>query len=963
MPQNLGSERSSVQNPFIYYAQDIGWTYLSPDEALNLRRGESGWLFYPMLRDRLIALNPGVVDSRNAEEIMSRIESVRCSIEGNAEILKWLRGGHSTQAEDEKRRRNVTLIDFEHPANNIFQVTDEWGYTNGQKRSRADVVFLINGVPVAIAETKNARDTDGLDKAVVQLRRYHDETPEMMTAPQVFEATQLHDFYYGVTWSLDRKSIFNWKEEEPGDFEVKVKRFFARERFLKLIKDWIVFFQRDDELKKIVLRQHQTRAVEKVVERALDPVKKRGLVWHTQGSGKTFTMITAARLLLENRAFEKPTVLMLVDRNELEGQLSGWISSVLGEGSARIVRSKKDLKELLRSDYRGLVVSMIHKFDKADKDLCTRESVFVLVDEAHRSTSGDLGNYLEAALPKATIIGFTGTPIDKIAYGKGTFKVFGKDDQPQGYLDKYSIKESIEDGTTLQLNYALAPNEIRVSQELLEKEFFSLAETEGISDIEELNHILERAVNLRAFLKSKDRVHKVAAFVAKHFKENVEPLGYKAFLVGVDREACALYKKELDRVLPPDYSRVVYTSGHNDDKLLAQFKLGEDEEKRVRKAFAKPGEKPKILIVTEKLLTGFDAPILYCMYLDKPMRDHTLLQAIARVNRPYEDLTAKKPAGLVVDFVGIFERLEKALSFDSDEVNAVIKNIDLLKESFARMMRQDAAPYLALCRGRMDDKAVERAVAYFSEPPRREKFFSFFRQLQNLYEIVSPDAMLRDHMADYGKLGALFKTIRAYYSTRRGLYLDLMKKTEAIVRDNVEALGFESISREVPLNEKALDALKRKQAPSGAKVINLARTLIALAQSHGDKQPYLRSIGDRAEEILKSFEERQSDAEHALEDLQALVDEVETAKEKAASSGLEPETFSVYWLLDRAGTKNAVAVAKHVEQAFGRFPHFADNAGDLRLLKAELYKLLIPAVGRERMVETAGQIIKLWGRS
>lgn len=957
----FGSERNSIQNPLISYAKDVGWAYLPPEDALKLRRGAGSWISYATLRDRLIALNPGIVGEHNVGALISRIESVRCSIEGNAAILKWLRGEQSVHAESDKRRRNIALIDFEHPANNVFQVTDEWEYTNGQKRNRADVMFLINGVPVAIAETKNARDPDGLDKAVVQLRRYHEETPEMMTAPQVFEATQLHDFYYGATWNLDRKSIFNWKEEQPGDFETKVKRFFARERFLKLIKDWIVFFQKDDELKKIILRQHQTRAVEKVVERALDPVKKRGLVWHTQGSGKTFTMITAARLLLENSAFEKPTVLMLVDRNELEGQLSGWIANVLGEGRAEVVRSKKHLKELLQSDYRGLVVSMIHKFEKADKDLCSRESVFVLVDEAHRTTGGDLGIFLEAALPKATIIGFTGTPIDKIAYGKGTFKVFGKDD-PQGYLDKYSIAESIADGTTLQLNYALAPNDIRVSQELLEKEFFALAETEGISDIEELNHILERAVNLRAFLKSKDRVQKVAAFVAKHFKENVEPLGYKAFLVGVDREACALYKKELDRVLPPDYSTVVYTSAHNDSKLLAEYKLGADDEKRVRKAFAKPGEKPKILIVTEKLLTGFDAPILYCMYLDKPMRDHTLLQAIARVNRPYEDASAKKPAGLVVDFVGIFERLEKALSFDSDEVNSVIKNIDVLKESFARMMRHEAAPYLALCRGRMDDKAVERGVTHFAEKPVREKFYAFFRQLQNLYEILSPDAMLRDHMADYGKLGALFKTVRAFYSTHRGLYLDLMKKTEAIVRDNVEGLGFESISREVPLNEKALDALKRKQIPAGAKIINLARTLLNLALSHGDKQPYLLSIGDRAEAILKSFEERQATAEDALEDLQALVGEVETAKAKAAKSGLEPATFSVYWLLDRAGAKNAIAVAKEIEAAFGRFPHFPDNAGDLRLLKAELYKLLIPAVGRERMVETAGQVIKLWRR-
>jgi len=473
------------------------------------------------------------------------------------------------------------------------------------------------------------------------------------------------------------------------------------------------------------------RAIEKIVERTLDPEKKRGLIWHTQGSGKTFTMIKAAEQILRHPAFEKPTVVMLVDRNELEGQLSGWIESVLGEGRAIVSRTKQHLREILHSDYRGLVISMIHKFDRADADLCTRTNVFVLADEAHRSTSGDLGNYLLAALPNATMIGFTGTPIDKIAYGKGTFKVFGKDD-PQGYLDKYSIAESVADGTILELHYTLAPNDIQVPREQLETEFLNLVEAEGISEIEELNKILDNAVRLKAFLKASDRVEKVAQLVADHFRKNVEPLGYKAFLVGVDREACALYKKALDKHLPSDYSKVVYTAAHNDSALLAEYHLTEDEEKKVRKAFIKKDVLPKILIVTEKLLTGFDAPILYCMYLDKPMRDHTLLQAIARVNRPYEEEgEIKKPAGYVVDFVGIFENLEKALAFDSDVVASVIKNIDILKERFRVLMRDHAPSYLALCRGPIDDKAIERAIDAFAPKKLVTNFTSFLKSLRH----------------------------------------------------------------------------------------------------------------------------------------------------------------------------------------------------------------------------------------
>src|SRR5579875_2845258 len=269
-----------------------------------------------------------------------------------------------------------------------------------------------------------------------------------------------------------------------------------------------------------------------------------------QGSGKTLTMISIALRLLTTQEGEKPLVVMIVDRNELESQLFKNISAY-GMGSFKVARSKRDLQDILDSDYRGLVVSMIHKFDQIRANSNTRRNVVVLVDEAHRTTGGDLGNYLMGALPNATYIGFTGTPIDNLSRGKGTFKVFGVDDE-QGYLDKYSIAESIEDGTTVQLNYALAPSDLRVERETLERQFLNLAEAEGVSDVEELNGILDRAVELKEMMKAPGRVERIAAFVAQHFRENVEPMGFKAFLVAVDREACALYKRELDKHLPPE---------------------------------------------------------------------------------------------------------------------------------------------------------------------------------------------------------------------------------------------------------------------------------------------------------------------------------------------------------------------------------------------------------------------------
>lgn len=230
---------------------------------------------------------------------------------------------------------------------------------------------------------------------------------------------------------------------------------------------------------------------------------------------------------------------------------------------------------------------------------------------------------------------------------------------------------------------------MRLKDDLLEEEFLKKAEIEGISDIDELNSVLEKAVRLKEFLKNRDRIDKICKFIAEHYQKNIEPLGYKAFVVAVDREACALYKKTLDKYLPSDYSRVVYTSSNNDNELLKEFYISEMDEKRIRKDFLKPLLNPKILIVTDKLLTGYDAPILYCMYLDKPMRDHTLLQAIARVNRPYQlENGNEKPFGFIIDFIGIFSRLKKALAFDSDVVESAVKNIDVIKNNFSNMMRK-----------------------------------------------------------------------------------------------------------------------------------------------------------------------------------------------------------------------------------------------------------------------------------
>ncbi len=961
----FGSERSTVQMPLIRYAEDAGWTYLPPDEAVRLRRGEQGVLLHDVLVERLQRLNPGVVDSLRAKQVADRLGRVPPTIEGNLQAWEYLKGLKTVFVDVEKRERNVRVLDPVNVEANCFHVTDEYAFSNGTHRIRADVAFLVNGVPVILVETKSATHMDGVAEALDQIRRYHREGPELLSLVQLHALTHLVQFYYGATWNLSRKALFNWREEvagnTPADFETLVKTFVAPRRVLRLLTDFILFTRVDGELAKAVLRPHQMRAVERVLARARDGAKRRGLIWHTQGSGKTYTMITVAKKLIEEPAFQNPTVLMLVDRNELEAQLYGNLEAV-GFGNVAVARSKSDLQRLLRSDRRGLILSMIHKFDDIPPNINTRRNVFVLVDEAHRTTGGDLGNYLMGALPNATYVGFTGTPIDRTAHGKGTFKVFGCED-PKGYLDKYSIRESIADGTTVPLHYTLAPNDLLVDRETLQREFLDLADLEGVSEVEEINRVLERAVTLTNMLKNRDRVARVAAFVAQHFRENVEPMGYKAFLVAVDREACAFYKEELDKHLPPAYSRVVISAGHNDLAHLVKHHLSEEAEQAVRKAFRKPGELPQILIVTEKLLTGFDAPILYCMYLDKPMRDHVLLQAMARVNRPYEDEEGRrKPAGFVLDFVGIFDKLEKALAFDSEDVSGVIEGLDVLRDRFAALMATARQEYLPLQAGLVGDKAVEAVLEHFRDRQRRDAFYQFFRELEEVYEILSPDAFLRPFLDDYNEVVAIYRTVRANFEPHVAVDKSFQRKTAELVQQHTRLGGLVPPAETWELNAEALAKIADADQPDTVKVFNLIKALHDLVAEKGRQAPYLISIGQRAQQIAEAFKERQKGTQEALRELQDLIREYKEAEQSRQQRELTPEAFAAYWLLKREGVVDAENVGRRVGVALAQHPYWQDSAEQERALRRETYKALVEAKVQQ-MTEVADRLLTMLRRA
>jgi type I restriction enzyme R subunit len=953
-------EHKTVQSRILAYAEAIGWTVVPRATAEHRRgfdpnapsaeRARNRSLFFDDLLDaKLREFNPRYAEAEGA--LLGQLRHLPASIYGNRDFLELLRNRGKFFDHEEKRERDLILIDYDdsqrppQQRRNIYEVTEEWAYHNGHYGTREDVVFLINGLPVLVIECKNADKEEAIALGIDQIRRYHHETPELFIPQQLFTATDAIGFDYGVSWNTVRRNLFSWKHEQLGNLEAKIHTFCAIPQLLSFLQHYIVFAEKDEELNKYILRQHQTSAVAAVVERCLCPQRTRGLIWHTQGSGKTFTMIKVADLLFRHPAADKPTVLLMIDRNELEDQMLKNLAA-LGLANIEHANSIARLNQLLRNDYRGIIVTMIHKFRDMPADLNSRSNIYVLIDEAHRTTGGDLGTFLMAGLPNATFIGFSGTPIDLTIYGKGTFKTFGRDD-PKGYLHKYSISESITDGTTLPLYYQLAPNDLLVPHDTLDAEFLSLAEAEGIADIDELNKILERAVTLKAFLKGKPRIQQVARFVLDHYRNTVEPLGYKAFLVAVDREACALYKQALDLILaelglPADYAQVVYTDNNNDTALLKQFHLDAKQERQLRKSFTKLDQQPKILIVTEKLLTGFDAPILYAMYLEKPMRDHTLLQAIARVNRPYENeaLQMVKPHGFVLDFIGLFNKLEKALAFDSDEIHAIVKDIQLLKLLFQNKMAEHAPAYLALIQHNFNDKDVDTLIEHFRDPERRKSFFKHYKELEMLYEIIAPDAFLRPFIEPYTSLSAIYAIVRKAYNQTIEADRDFQRKTNALVQQHVSLQAIDQPMQTLAINSDTIALIKQLKSGGPARVINLVKSIEKAAQNTSD-DPFLLAMAERARLVQQGFEQRQTATSDALNTLLAELEANEARKKEQAEKGFDGLTFFVYRTLLDAQISNADAVSARIKAAFVAHPNWRTSEKALRDLRQKVTFALI----------------------
>lgn len=684
-------DESDIERSLLEQFQEIGYetapgAEISPGGERPERRSYGDVVLRKRLRTALVKIN-GHLPAGAVEEALRKVErsEVPGLVESNRRFHRMLAEGVTVELQRPARAgggvsyETVHLIDFEHPEENDFLAVSQLRVTEGRKRRRLDVVVFVNGLPLAVFEIKNPADEKATIKSAFdQLQTYKDEFPTLFGFNEVLVATDGLEARAGtLTANWDR--FMPWRTVEGRDvapaslpqLDVLVAGMFDKGRFLDLLQGFVVFEDDGRGAVKKMAAYHQYHAVRKAVEatvRAARGDRRIGVVWHTQGSGKSLSMVFYAGRIALEPAMRNPTLVVITDRNDLDDQLFGTFAACheLLRQTPKKAESRDEMRELLNTTAAGGVIfTTIQKFMPDQKGerhppLSDRDNIVVIADEAHRSQYETVQGYaahLRDALPRASFIGFTGTPID--LGDRSTTAIFGD------YIDTYDIEQSIEDRATVRIYYEARLAKIALKEDerpRIDPDFEEVTEAEEAEDKERLK---SKWAQLEQLVGAPKRIALVAADLVEHFERRDAPLVGKGMIVGMSRRICVdLYKEIVD--LRPDWHdadddkgaiKIVMTGSASDPRDWQQHIRPKAGREKIAKRFKDVNDPLKLVIVRDMWLTGFDVPSLHTMYVDKPMHGHTLMQAIARVNRVFLD----KPGGLVVDYLGLADQLRQAV--------------------------------------------------------------------------------------------------------------------------------------------------------------------------------------------------------------------------------------------------------------------------------------------------------------
>ena len=921
-PKTAGwDELHLAENPAVELLESLGYTYLSPEDL----EGERASFRETILAERLAAaverLNPWL-SATNVASAVKAVTQVPADglAEANRKIYTSLTYGIALEQDrgDGRKSHTVRFLDFDHPDRNEWIVTRQYRVLGSKKHVVPDVVVFVNGLPLAVIECKSPTIGDAWKaEAVKQLRRYQeaDTTWKDQGAPKLFEAAQIlvgtcgERAVYG-TVGTPARFFLEWKQpyplsvkqlgdklgRKPSPQDILLYGLLEPRNLLDIVRNFVVFEVDGGRTVRKLTRYKQFIAVNEALRRirtARRPSERGGIVWHTQGSGKSLTMLWLALKLRRDEAQQQPTVVIVTDRTKLDRQIAG-VFTACGFPNPERAESVKDLRRILEHPTGKTVMTTIQKFQEitgpagpgrraaVHPTLSEAANIFVMVDEAHRTQYRSLAANMRQALPNACFLGFTGTPIDK--KDRSTLRTFGP------YIDTYTIEQAVQDKATVPIFYESRLPDLQIIGKTLDQVFDHVF-ADRTED--ERAAIKQRFATEQAIAGAPRRIETICLDLIDHFTQFIAPNRFKAQVVATSRDAAVTYKETLDRLNGPE-SVVVMSADHNDEARLARWHLRKEKQERAIDRFKDRNDPLSILVVCDMLLTGFDAPAEQVMYLDQPLKEHGLLQAIARVNRPLGD---EKTYGLVVDYWGVSAKLQDALAIFSttDVQGSLTPNVDELP----RLQSRHAAA-MKFFQPVADTNDLDACVRVLEPEDVRAAFDLAFRRFSQSMDMLLPDRRALAYNADLRWLGKIRGAARARYRDDR---LDLSgcgEKVRKLIADAVVADGIEILVKEVRLFSQEFDEKVQALATDDAKASEMEHAIRHEINVRVEENPvFYQSLRERLEEIIEQRRQEQLDGAQQLKLLGDLREELQGEQSQAEDMELDARGFAIYGLLEK----------------------------------------------------------------
>lgn len=978
-------EKKIFEDFIIEKLKEIGWYYIEPQKLTRLNLDEP--LLADILKKKILEINKEVVlTPADLEQIVLKLKTISTDQNGHNDILNYFKFGVPIKTEKEKISRQIKLFDYENVNKNNFFFTNQFSFS-GRENIRLDILLFVNGIPLVNIEGKNPYSGKAdYHSAFKQIKKYEKIADELYKYIQIGVGFAEKIKYFPITPWNERVDQFIWKEERKNEDEA-IFSFLKPEVLLDIIKNFLFIREFRGERKKLLPRYMQYRAVNKIYQRVIDNLqgktkKNKGLIWHWQGSGKTLTMIFAAFKLYLEKLLENPTIFFIVDRIDLERQFDEELKSLNIFFNFEKIESIAHLKEVISYDNyqgkRGVFLTLIHKFNADEnfilnelagiKGISERKNIICFLDEVHRTQYGTLAAKMKNILKNGFFFGFTGTPI--FIYNRNTYKEFGYiyEDEKEWYLDKYFIDEAEKDGFVVPLVYEKRKEEVSLKDEDIEWYLKQTLDIEDISDENELIGIKEsirKKINeITLFLENEKNIDLICQDIKDHFLANFDG-NFKGFVVAGSRLACVRFKKFLDKYLDSKYTEIVMTYNLSNPKepeeiknyfslLKTRFNLNDPGE--INKVIIKKFKReiyPKILIVTDMLITGFDEPKLAVLYLYKLLKNHRLLQTIARANRLYPG----KASGWIVDYVGIFKNLKKAfevyLKDDRKIINkAVISVEEAFKKEFELILNKLKMIFGQLV-GNFDKQSLDCAFEKLKNEKIEIEFKENYLRLRKWFEFLKNKEKIIDYLVEFKWYTALYERYKKLF--RQDIDEEkeekIYKKTLEIIHELLEVDPILKIKKPKIIDLNYIKQIKSADLSEEEKTIGTLMALSHIVYTIGDKNPIYKSIAQKVKELVENWRKNEIDIKNLDLEVENLINYINQKEEEAKTTNLNPTEFGIKLILEkRIKEKESILIqiAKNLYQKIKNkmFPNWNKNEAKNQEIKRLIREYLVILRGK-----------------